>query len=134
MPLTGTPVDEAECRRAWTALPLRVRTPCTADASTIWTPVLQLFWYRFCAPLGAPPEYIQACRHFLCDACEDTKPKQQSTKGALPKDYVFGRNLGIDLLEVKDIDGEFYLCSNILDLGTTFQQVVLLATGARVAV
>ena len=26
MPLPGTPVDEAERKRAWTALPLRVRT------------------------------------------------------------------------------------------------------------
>ena len=77
----------------------------------------------------APPEYIQACRHFRCDACEDNKPKHQSTKVALPKDYVFGRNLGIDVLEVKDIADEPYPCLNILDLGTTFQQVVLLRQG-----
>ena len=77
----------------------------------------------------APPEYIQACRHFRCDACEDNKPKHQSTKVALPKDYVFGRNLGIDVLEVKDVVDEPYLCLNILDLGTTFQQVVLLRQG-----
>ena len=76
-----------------------------------------------------PPEYIQACRHFRCDACEDNKRKHQSTKVALPKDYVFGRNLGIDVLEVKDIADEPYLCLNILDLGTTFQQVVLLRQG-----
>ena len=76
-----------------------------------------------------PPEYIQACRHFRCDACEDDKPKQQSTKVALPKDYVFGRNLGIDVLEIKDIIDETNLCLNILDLGTTFQQVVLLRQG-----
>ena len=77
----------------------------------------------------APPEYIQACRHFWCGACEDTKPKPQSTKVALPKDYVVGRNLGIDVLEVKDIADEPYLCLNILDVGTTFQQVVLLRQG-----
>ena len=73
--------------------------------------------------------YIQACRHFRCDACEDNKPKHQSTKVALPKYYVFGRNLGIDVLEVKDVVDEPYLCLNILDLGTTFQQVVLLRQG-----
>ena len=77
----------------------------------------------------APPEYIQACRHFRCDACEDDKPKHQSTKVALPKDYVFGRNLGIDVLEIKDVADEPYLCLNILDLGTTFQQEVLLRQG-----
>ena len=40
---------------------------------------------------------------------------------ALPKDYVFGRNLGIDVLEIKDVADEPYLWLNILDLGTTFQ-------------
>ena len=53
---------------------------------------------------------------------------------ALPKDYVFGRNLGIDVLEVKDAVDEPYLCLNILDLGTTFQQVVLLRQGHGFAV
>ena len=57
----------------------------------------------------APAEYKQACRHFRCDACEDNKPKHQSSKVALPKDYVFGRNLGIDVLEVKDVVDEPYL-------------------------
>ena len=66
-------------------------------------------------------------RHFRCDACEDNKPKHQSTKVALPKDYVFGRNLGIDVLEFKDNADEPYLCLNILDPGTT-------ATGTRFAV
>ena len=54
---------------------------------------------------------------------EDNKPKHQYTKVALPKDYVFGRNLGIDVLEIKDVADEPYLCLSILDLGTTFQQV-----------
>ena len=48
---------------------------------------------------------------------------------ALPKDNVFSRNLGIDVLEIKDVVDEPYLCLNILDLGTTFQQVVLLRQG-----
>ena len=114
MPLLGTPVDEAGRRRSWIALPLRVRTAIRRmhrqfghPSSTVLVQILRAAW--------APPEYIQACRHFRCDACEDNKPKHQSTKVALPKDYVFGRNLGIDVLEVKDIAGEPYLCLNILD-------------------
>ena len=127
MPLPGTPV-EAERRRAWIALPLRVRTAIRRmhrqfrhPSSTVLVQILRA--------ARAPPEYIQACRHFRCDACEDNKPKHQSTKVALPKDYVFGRNLGIDVLEIKDVADEPYLCLNILDLGTTFQQVVLLRQG-----
>ena len=125
MPLPGTLVDEAERRRAWIALPLRVRTAIRRmhrqfghPSSTVLVQILRA--------ARAPPEYIRACRHFRCDACEDNKPKHQSTKVALPKDYVFGRNLGIDVLEVKDVVDEPYLC---LNLGTTFQQVVLLRQG-----
>ena len=128
MPLPGSPVDEAERRRAWITLPLRVRTAIRRmhrqfghTSSTVLVQILRA--------ARAPPEYIQACRHFRCDACEDNKPKHQSTKVAPPKDYVFGRNLGIDVLEVKDIADETYLCLNILDLGTTFQQVVLMRQG-----
>ena len=128
MSLPGTPVDEAERRRAWTALPLRVRTAMRRmhrqfghTSSTVLVQILRA--------ARAPPEYIQACRHFPCDACEDNKPKHQSTKVALPIDYVIDRNLGIDVLEVKDIADEPFLCLNILDLGTTFQQVVLLRQG-----
>ena len=43
MPLPGTPVDEAERRRAWIALPLRVRTAITADASTVWASIINGF-------------------------------------------------------------------------------------------
>ena len=72
-----------------------------ADASTVGhlssTVLVQLLRVA-----RALPEYIQACRHFRCDACEDNKPKHQSTKVALPKEHVFGRNLGIDVLEIKD--------------------------------
>ena len=98
---------------------LRVRVPRQFGhpSSTVLVQILR-------AP-RAPPEYVQACRHFRCDACEDNKPKQ-STKVALPKNYVFGWNLGIDVLEIKDVADEPYLCLNILDLGTTFQKVALL--------
>ena len=119
MPLPGTPVDEAERRRSWIALPLRVRTAIRRmhrqfgqPPSTVSVQILRA--------ARAPPEYIQACRHFRCISLP---------KWALPKDYVFGRNLGIDVLEVKDVADEPYLCLNILDLGTTFQQVVLLRQG-----
>ena len=39
MPLPGTPVDEAEHRRAWIALPLRVRTAIRRMHRQFWTPV-----------------------------------------------------------------------------------------------
>ena len=128
MLLPGIPVDEAERRRAWTALPLRVRTAVRRMHRQFGHPS-PTFLVQVLRAARAPSEYIQACRHFRCDACEDAKPKPQSTKVALPKDYIFHRNLGIDVLEVKDIADEPCLCLNILVVGTTFQQVVLLRQG-----
>ena len=73
MPLPCTPVDEAERRRAWIAPPLRVRTATRRmhrqfghPSSTVLVQILRA--------ARARPEYIQACRHFRCDACEDNKP------------------------------------------------------------
>ena len=84
MPLRGTPIDEADRRRAWIATESAYRH--TADASKVWTPISTVLVQILRA--ARAPEYIQACRHFRCDACEDNKPKHQSTKVALPKDYV----------------------------------------------
>ena len=81
----------------------------------------------------APPEYIQACRHFRCDACEDNKPKHQSTKVALPKDYVFGRNLGIDVVEIKDVADEPLVLEHSR-LRYYFPTSSIAATGTRFAV
>ena len=54
---------------------------------------------------------------------------------ALPKDYVFGRNLGIDVVEVKDVVDEHYpVFEHSSTWGTTFQQVVLLRQGHGFAV
>ena len=58
-----------------------------------------------------------------------TNPNINLPKWRFQKTYFFGRNLGIDVLEIKDVADEPYLCLNILDLGTTFQQVVLLRQG-----
>ena len=133
MPLLGTPVDEAERRRSWIVLPLRVRTAKRRvhrqfgdPSSTVLVQILRA--------TRAPPEYFQACRHFRCDACEDNKPKHQSTRVALPKDYVFGRNLGIDVLEVKDVADEPYLCFEHSRLGYFFPMSSIAATGTRFAV
>ena len=131
MPLPGTPVDEAERRRAWTAPPLRVRTAVRRMHRQFGHPSRNVL-VQVLRAARAPPEYIQACRHFRCDACEDTKPKPQSTKVALPKDYVLSRNLAVDVLEAKDIADEPYLCLNIL--GHYLSTSSAAATGTRFAV
>ena len=123
MPLPGTHVDEAERRRAWTALPR------TADASTIWTPVSNCSGTSFArrsgssrAQSGIPPFPVRCLRRYQAQTAIYQGGAPERTTSSC-------RNLGIDVLEVKGIVDEPYLCLNILDLGTTFQQVVLLRQG-----
>ena len=68
MPLPGTPVDEAERRRSWIALPLRVRTAIRWMHRQFGHPSSTILIQILGAAL-TPLQYIQACRHFRCDAC-----------------------------------------------------------------
>ena len=53
---------------------------------------------------------------------------------ALPKDYVFGRNLGIDVLEVKDVVDEPVPVFKHSRLGYYFSTCSVVATWTRFAV
>ena len=64
MPLPGTPVDEAERRSSWIALPLRVRAAIRRMHRQFGHPSSTVFVQILRAAL-APLEHIQACRHFL---------------------------------------------------------------------
>ena len=50
MPLPGTPVDEAERRRSWIALPLRVRT---AILRTVWASIINGFGTNLACSSGS---------------------------------------------------------------------------------
>ena len=124
MPLPGTPVDAAERRSACTALPQRVRTAVRLDASTVWTPVSNCSGTGFAlcsgssrVQLGMPFFLLRSLRRYQTEA--------SVYQGSAPETLRFCRNLGIDVLEVKDIADEPSVFLNILDLGTIFQQVVL---------
>ena len=86
-----TLVYEAETKRAWRALPLRVRTVfrCLRRATT----------------------------------------RSQSSEVEIPNNSVFDRILGNEVLEVKEASGDFILYLNMLNLWSTFQQVVVLKCG-----
>ena len=74
MTLLGTPVDEAERRRSWIALPLRVRTAIRRMHRQFGHPSPTVL-VQILRAARAPTENFQACRHFRCDACESNKPK-----------------------------------------------------------
>ena len=89
----------------------------------------QLFCYKSCVQLGLFPSTFRHADIFDLMPVKTTNPNINLPRWLFQKDYVFGRNLGIDVLVIKDVADEPYLCLNILDLGTTFQEVVLLRQG-----
>ena len=75
MPLPGTPVDEAERRRSWIALPLRVRTAirqCIRQFGQFGHP--QRFWYTSCVQLGLLPSTFRHADIFCVMLVKTTNP------------------------------------------------------------
>ena len=50
-----------------------------------------------------PKEFIEAAKAHRCDVCVQTKPPVPTHKVGRPKPYVFNHEVGVDVLEVKDI-------------------------------
>jgi hypothetical protein len=69
----------------------------------------------------ARAEYIAALRYFHFDACRDCAPVPQTSKVSLPQGYAFNQEVGVDVLEVKDSEGNLYLMLNIVRTSTSFQ-------------
>ena len=53
----------------------------------------------------------------------------QTSKVSLPREYSFNLEVGVDVLEVKDSEGNPYLLLNIICLGSSFQQCVPIRPG-----
>ena len=53
-------------------------------------------------------------------------------KSAPPKPYVFNHEVGVDVLDLHDADGDSHLFLNIVGQGTNFQIVWYLCPGAGV--
>ncbi|CAE7249187.1 RE2 [Symbiodinium natans] len=79
----------------------------------------------------ASKEFILAARLHRCKACLDTAPVPRhhpvSGESVFPKE--FNHTLGIDCMEVKDVDGTRDTAVNMVDMGTSFQQVALIKSG-----
>ena len=124
----GLPQKEADRRAAWRKLPQRYRVA-----------VRRLHRQFGHCPKGVMvnllraarvhKSYVDAVQYHRCSACESTAPRPRQHKTALSYEFRFGANLGCDLLEVTDAAGHKYTVLNMVDLGTTFQQLVVLREG-----
>ena len=130
MAFPGAPATEAERRAAWRALPQRVRVAIRRLhkafghlPGAVLTQVLK--------QARASPQFIQAAKLHRCKACLDTAPVPRhhpvSSDSLYPRE--FNNTVGLDCLEVKDSQGNRYTAVNIVDVGTSFQQVVIVKAG-----
>ena len=76
--------------------------------------------------------YIEAVRLHRCNTCEDNNNRPRSHKTSLPFEYRFNACLGMGLLEVSDAAGARCTVLNMVDMGTTFQQLHVIREGKNV--
>ena len=74
---------------------------------------------------------IRACKLFRCAECPRLAEPKLPRPSKLPTVDEFGVIVGLDVLEVKDADQTSWSMLNCLDLGTTYQIVVLLDQAVR---
>ena len=124
----GLPQQGVECCAAWRKLPQRVRVAvrrlhrqfghCPRDVMI-----------KLLRAARVNRSYIEAVRLHRCNTCEDNTNRPRSHKISLPYEYRFNACLGVDLLEVSDAAGARYTVLNMVDMGTTFQQLHVIREG-----
>ena len=112
----GVPNGEGSHRgRAW---------PCEGCTDLLVT-FQELFPSRFCAS----PEFTKAARLHRCKVCQDVAPKPRHHPVSSNFNAELNHTIGADSLEIKDSEGKRYTVLNIVDLGTNFQQAIILKAG-----
>ena len=79
----------------------------------------------------ASKDFIAAARLYRCKTCLDTAPVPRhhlvAGESVYPKE--FSHTVGIDALELRAYQGNRYTAINIVDMGASFQQIVMVKAG-----
>ena len=124
IPLPGNPKSEQQRKKIWLALPRRARI-AIRRLHRNFKHLPKNALVQMLRAAKVPKDYIDAAKAHRCDVCEATKPPARTNKVARPKPYVFNHEVGVDVLEVKDIEGTFFDILNVVDYGTTFEQAFI---------
>ena len=121
IPLPGNPKSERERREKWNQLPRRVRL-AIRRLHRNFKHLPKQAMVAMLRAAKAPKEFIEAAKSFRCDTCAVLHPKPQTHKISAPKPYVFNRDVGIDVFEVLDTEGQRYDILHAVCQGVTYQQ------------
>ncbi len=69
---------------------------------------------------GAQPHIVRGVKHFRCASCEKTMPAKKAPVVRSPNQYVFGEDVGVDVLELRDAAGTRYHIFHVVCMGTTY--------------
>ena len=70
-------------------------------------------------------------KHFRCEECEANQRPKARRPAAVPRTYRFNHVVGIDLVEIKDINNDRKFWLNVICWGSAYQQVYSLLTDGR---
>ena len=80
------------------------------------------------------PEIVRwVAKHFKCDECQAHKRPKAKRPSAVPRSYRFNHVVGVDLIELRDIEGNPQYWFNSICWGTGQQQVTPVIGGRKTA-
>ena len=107
MQFDGMPVDEAERRRVWMSLPRAARAAIRSlhrmkgfKPKSVLLHVLK--------GAHADPDLIKAAKAFRCSTQAELQGEQPIGPVKAPSLYAFNWEVGLDIFEIKDDEGERY--------------------------
>ena len=125
LPLPAATRDEAARKKAWMALPRRARVAIRRlHRNFKHMPKATLL--HVLKQAKAPKEYLDAARSFRCNACDQTKTSFPHNKVGLPRlEQKPNDDVGLDVIEIRDISGTRYCILNVVDMASCFQQAYI---------
>ena len=82
---------------------------------------------------GKPEIARWVAKHFRCDDCQAHRPPKAKRPSAVPRSYRFNHVVGVDLIELPDIEGNKQYWLNSICWGVTQQQVSPVLGGNKTA-
>ena len=76
---------------------------------------------RYLAQAGASSAALQGAKHLKCAVCERTKPPQQARPAKAIQSRRFNDRLFMDIVFLRNINGETFPYLNLLDDASTYQ-------------
>ena len=128
MVFPGAPATEAARRAEWRRLPQRTRVAIgrlRRSFGHLPEPVLE----QILRQSRASHEFIKAAKLHRCKVCQDVAPKPRHLPVSSNFNAEFNHTIGADSLEIKDSEGKRYAVLSLVDLGTNFQQAIILKAG-----